>query len=168
MAGMHAARRPGLQAAERSASERRERMAWGIRLSATALLGAMVTLAAINRSDDGSSRSRVDSGEASVLYEQEIGSAQATKLDVDAPVDGGRTSVSFNTEFLDGMEVAEVEPRPDQVLVHDQETTYVFASSREHGVVPVTFTLRIQQAGVHSAEVTTGSQKLSFWQFAFP
>ena len=168
MAGMHAARRPGLQVAERSASERRERMAWGVRLSAAALLGAMVTLATINRSDDGSSRSRVEAGEASVRYEQEIGSAQATTLDVAAPVDGGRTSVSFNAGFLDGVEVAHVDPRPSEVLFQDERTTYVFASSGNEDVVPVTFTLRIEEPGVHSAEVTTGTQKLSFWQFAFP
>lgn len=168
MAGMSAARRPGLQAAKRSASERRERMAWGVRLSAAALLGVMIMLAVIARSGDGSGRSRVNSGEASVRYEQEIGATQATKLDVAAPVDEGRTSVSFNAGFLDGMEVAKVDPRPDEVLVHDGETTYVFAAPGKHEVLPVSFTLRTRQPGVHSAEVKTGSQKLSFWQFAFP
>ncbi|MEX0782508.1 MAG: hypothetical protein WD557_07650 [Dehalococcoidia bacterium] len=167
MAGSRAGQQPGLQI---GVDPSFDRIQWRVERFAWILMALVILLALLGFFGGGGPLMRATerSGDSEVRYNRMIRFQGQTRLEITVPGSGGEARITFNQPFLADMQIEGIHPEPAAVRAGSESVTYVFELAEGEESADVSFSLRPEKIGVHSANIVTASGTLSVWQLALP
>jgi hypothetical protein len=155
---------------EFASDPRFDRIQWRVERGAWVVMGLIVVAALLGFLGGGGplTRATEQAGDAEIRYNRVTRWQGVDRIEITIPASEQEARLSFNESFLEDMEVEGVHPEPDSIEAGTDSVTYVFELGEGENAADVTFTLRPQRIGRHSADIQAGSESLSFSQYALP
>jgi hypothetical protein len=152
-----------------------QRREWALRRLGWLAMAAAIVAALLGLTGRGilSGATAGEEGAPLRLEYQRFGRLQApTTLSVElgaAATEAGQAEVWLTRDYLDGVEIEQIEPEPRETLVGADRTTYVVAVEPAGQPAAVTFHLRQEAFGRRSGRVgLPDGTGLGFDQFVYP